>query len=59
MRGNTTESGPLSALQRWRFSSGPMVAQHQMMAGLLCDFFRENGPVLLRNPIALCFFQGK
>ena len=35
---NTTESGPLSALQRWRFSSGPMMARHQMMARLLCDF---------------------
>ena len=50
---NTIKSGPF----KWRLAGGLMMVQHNTLnAGLnsLC-FFRESGPVMLRNPIFLSF----
>ena len=48
---------------KWRFSGGPTMAQHWMLAWKLCTLtyfviFRRSGSILLGNPVFLWFFRG-
>ena len=41
---------------KWRFTGGPMMAQHLITGLVALRFSIGSGPVFLRNPIFLLFF---